>query len=71
MGLKFIYLLLEDECEWEDIIIYTTEDEAIEASKKYTSSRIEIFKKDENYENSRYKPNYCYIKDGRFYGSRD
>lgn len=68
MRLEFIYLLLEDECEWEDIIIYTTEDEAIEASKKYPSSRIEIFKKDEN---SRYKPNYCYIKDGRFYGSRE
>lgn len=68
MRLDHLYLLVDDCYEWEDIVIYITEDEAIEASKKYPSSRIEIFKKDEN---NKYKPKYCYIKDGRFYGSCD
>jgi hypothetical protein len=55
-----------DDFEWEDIIIYTTKEEAIEASLKYPWARLEIFKKREG--PSGYQPTYNYYEHGDYVG---
>jgi hypothetical protein len=63
-----IYVLVDDQFEWEDIVIYTTMEEAIEASLKYPWARLEIFKKKEGTNNG-YKPTYNYYENGGYVGN--
>jgi hypothetical protein len=59
--MKFVYLLVNDNNEWEDMMIILTEEEAIHTSKKYPNVRIEIFSKNNDIG---YSPTYCYYKNG-------
>lgn len=58
--MDFVYVLVKDGGEWEDIVIYLTEKDAIEASLKRPSTRIELFKKKDN----GYIPTYKYFING-------
>lgn len=42
--MEYVYVLVDDS-EWEDIVIYLSEKEAIDISNKYPNSRVEIFSK--------------------------
>ena len=53
--------------DWEDIVIYLTEEEAIETSKTYPNIRIEIFGKNTSF--TGYTPTYNYYKGGKLYTS--
>ena len=64
--MEFIYVMINSN-DWEDIIIYLSEKEAIDSSITYPNSRIEIFGKNTNY--SGYSPTYNYYKDGKLYKS--
>ncbi len=55
--------------EWEDIVIYLTEEEAIKISKEYPTIHIEIFTKNPGL--SGYRPTYKYYRDGRMYDFND
>ena len=62
----FVYLMINGNgCEWEDMVIFLTEEEAIQASIKYPNSRIEIFCK--NIDSTEYLPTYNYYKNGDCY----
>lgn len=39
----YLYVLVPNGAEWEDLTIYLTEEEAIMKSKKYPNFRVEIF----------------------------
>ena len=58
--MEFIYLLLRGS-DWEDIIIFLSEEEGINESLKYPTSRVEVFSKKDN---SGYSPTYNYYKNG-------
>jgi hypothetical protein len=62
--MKFIYVLINGN-EWEDIIIFLLEEEAIQTSIKYSNSRIEIFSK--SIHDVGYTPTYKYYKNGVLY----
>ena len=55
-----LYVLVRQGAEWEDMVIYLTEKDAMEASLKYTSARVELFKKTDN----GFVPSYKYIMNG-------
>jgi hypothetical protein len=57
---KYIYALLHGS-EWEDIILFLTEEDAINASIKYPDSRVEIFHKTE----LGYIASYNFYKNGK------
>ena len=56
--MNYIYVLVCDKFEWEDIVIYVDENEAKIQSINNPNKRVEIFSKTEN----GYKPTYCYYK---------
>ena len=41
--MQFVYVMINNTSDWEDIVIYLNEEEAIQSSKKYSNIRIEIF----------------------------
>ena len=51
------------ECEWEDIIILLSKEDAINESIKYPNARVEIFSKNNTLG---YTPTYNYYKNGNF-----
>jgi len=56
--MELIYVFVVNAAEWEDIIIYLSEAEAIEKSRKNPNSRVEIFAKTAD----GYQPTYeCFI----------
>ena len=59
--MDYVYLMVDDE-EWEDMTIYLSEEEAIQASIKYPNFRIEIFSKNDLFNG--YRPTYNYYKKG-------
>lgn len=61
--MDFVYVLLGDGSQWEDMIIILSKEEAISASIKYPNQRVELFSKTET---SGYKPTYNYYKNGEF-----
>lgn len=61
---KFLYILVSDNFEWEDIKVYINIDEAIKVSIEYPESRIEIFTKNED---NSFTPMYHYYKNGVYY----
>ena len=58
-----VYLYLVDGAEWEDIIVYLTEQEAIDISKKWPNARVEIFDKSPM---GGYRPSYTCFVNGVF-----
>ena len=60
--MDLIYVLVFDKLSWEDLCLYTSEDEAIQASIKNPTARIELFTKTDN----GYIPTYNYYKSGKF-----
>lgn len=58
---KLLYILVENS-EWEDIIIYDNKEDAISASLKHPSSRVEIFKQKSG--EVGYIPTYKYYRNG-------
>lgn len=58
-----IYMLLPDGAEWEDLILFTNKEDAIQASIKYKKRRVEIFNKQTN--GTGYEPSYFYYKEGQ------
>ncbi len=63
--MECLYVLVHNtHYEWEDTIIFTSEQEAIDASMKYSNIRVEIFKKNSF---SGYTPRYNYYKNGELY----
>jgi hypothetical protein len=63
----YIYVLVGNNSEWEDMIIYLTKEDAINASKNHPNMTVEVFSKSDNHVG--YKPAYCYYKDGEYYES--
>jgi hypothetical protein len=55
-----IYVFIEIN-DWEDIIIFLSEEDAINESKKYPNARVEIFKIDKEVG---YTPTYNFYKNG-------
>ncbi len=64
--MEFVYVMLNS-IDWEDIVIYLTEKEAIDSSMAYPNIRIEIFAKNTSF--TGYSPTYNYYKDGKLYTS--
>ena len=60
--MNFIYLLISDKSDWEDLVVFISEEDAIEISKKYPNKRVEIFSKNEN--KSGYTPTYNFYQNG-------
>jgi hypothetical protein len=58
--MDFIYVVVQDSSEWEDLVILLSETEAKEASIRNSQCRVEIFKRTEK----GYVPSYAYYKDG-------
>jgi len=58
---KLLYILTGNS-EWEDIIIYDNKEDAINASLKYPTLRVEIFK--QKIDEVGYTPTYTYYKNG-------
>lgn len=58
--MNHIYVLMSNENEWEDMVMYLTEEEAIRASIQHSNWRVEIFTRNEK----GYVPTYHYYKNG-------
>jgi len=59
--MESVYLLVVNDAEWEDIIVYLSKEEAIEKSKQWPNTRIEIFNKSEK---GGYRPTYNFYLNG-------
>ncbi len=57
---QYVYMLLPDGAEWEDMTIILDVEKAIELSKKHPKLRVERFIKSD----SKYIPSYSYYKEG-------
>jgi hypothetical protein len=66
--MELVYVMINNTSDWEDIIIYLNEEEAIQASKKYTNIRVEIFGKKTNCNG--YTPTYNYYLNGNLYKNK-
>lgn len=58
-----VYLLMYGN-EWEDITVFLSMEEAIEASLKNPNSRVEVFSKHPNEKG--YTPTYNYYENGKY-----
>ena len=65
--MEFIYVFVSDGCEWEDIVVFLTEENAIKMSIKYPNSRVEVFSKKDD--TSGYTPTYNYYQNGEYFQS--
>jgi hypothetical protein len=59
--MDYLYMLVGDGAEWEDIVLFASEAEAITASLKNKTVRVEIFKRDTA---GAYHPTYNYYLNG-------
>jgi hypothetical protein len=59
--MDYLFMLVGDGAEWEDIVLYADEAEAIAASMKHKRIRVEIFKRDDA---GAYRPTYNYYLAG-------
>ena len=60
----YIYVLIYEGHDWEDIVILLSKEEAINESIKYPEARVEIFSKSNNLGYGGYRPTYNYYKNG-------
>lgn len=61
--METIYVFVVDGAEWEDIIVFLSEEEAIEKSIKCPKVRLEVFKKSPK---GGYRPTYNYYLNGLY-----
>ena len=59
--MDFVYVFLDGNSDWEDLIILVSKEDAINESKKYPNARVEIFSKNEE---KGYTPTYNFYKNG-------
>ena len=59
--MNFVYVLVVDGAEWEDLVVYLTKAEAIEKSKQWPNTRVEIFAKSTK---GGFRPTYSYYLAG-------
>jgi hypothetical protein len=64
---KYIYVCIPEHGEWEDIVIYLTEEAALVASDA-ADCRVEVY---ERTSTGGYKPTYKYIKAGIYKGGNE
>lgn len=63
--MEFVYVLLvEDGAEWEDLVIFVTEEEALRMSIQYPKHRVEVFRRKQDH--GGFEPTYTYIKNGKY-----
>ena len=60
--MDFVYVLIYGN-EWEDVVIYLSEEDALEASIKNPEARVELFS---NIGKKVYKPTYNYFENGKY-----
>ena len=58
-----LYVVVCNGCEWEDLIVFTSKEIAINYSISHKNIRIEVFTMDES---QGYTPTYTYYKNGEF-----
>lgn len=63
--MEFVYILVGDRSEWEDIVIFTNEKDAIAESIKYPRDRVEVFSKKDG--EPGYTPIYSYYQNGKYF----
>jgi hypothetical protein len=56
-----VYVFVVDGGEWEDIVVYTSKEDAIKKSKKHPGIRVEIFIRGED---GGYRPTYSRFLNG-------
>jgi len=61
--MEYIYVFAVDGAEWEDIIVYLSEEEALESSRNNPNVRLEIFQK---LVKGGYHPTYNYYLGGKY-----
>jgi len=59
-----IFVLVKSS-EWEDIVIFLSQEEAIQSSIKFPRYHVEIFEK--RNELPGFEPSYSYYKNGEYY----
>ena len=60
--MDFVYVLMIDANNWEDLIIFLSKEDAINESIKYPNARVEIFSINEE---KGYTPTYNFYKNGK------
>lgn len=60
--MDFVYVLISSKCDWEDLVIFLSKEEAINESIKHPKGRIEIFSKNDK---TGYIPTYNYYENGK------
>jgi len=61
--MNFIYILIKDGCEWEDMVVFLSMEDAIMISIKHPYDRVEIFSKTDTLG---YTPTYNYYQNGKY-----
>jgi hypothetical protein len=61
--MEFIYMLVPEGAEVEDLIVYLSKEEAIEKSKSWSKTPVQIFAKSEK---GGYRPTYTYYLNGTY-----
>lgn len=70
--MDYVYVLVMNDhgfgesATWEDVVVFLSQVEAVEKSKKYSDARVEIFSISRE---GGYRPTYTYYKNGVFYGN--
>jgi hypothetical protein len=68
---KLYMYVMNGAAEWEDMILFTEEQEAIAFSKKRPEGRVEIFIKSSSSSSQAtikgFAPSYAYIRNGLYY----
>ena len=62
-----IYVLVYDICDWEDLVMVNTLEEAVQLSAAHPGGRVEIFTKKKGSAGGNYHPTYNYWKAGRYF----
>lgn len=65
--MEYVYMSAPDGGTWNDVSIYVSKYDALVASKRYPTMRIEIFKKSDAGTHVRYIPTYAYYMNGEIY----
>jgi hypothetical protein len=60
--MELLYVFVSG-CEWEDMIVFLSKEEAINHSIQYPSHRVEIFSKTEI---AGYRPTWNYYQNGEY-----
>jgi hypothetical protein len=67
-SIKYVYIAINDGCDWDEQIIFLEITDAINYSYNYKNARVEIFEQSTN--DSRFIPTYSYYKDGILYENK-